>query len=169
MKKMGIKGQKWLKSLHMLFVCLWVGGAVALSSKQFFIAPQNDNNFYGIMATLKYIDDFIIIPGAIGALLTGLIYSIWTHWGWFKHRWILIKWCICLYGVIFGTYPLGPWLNEMTFLSKVRGLSALADPLYLHHKKMLFFFGTFQALTLIFAVLISALKPWGKNKNKNPC
>ncbi len=165
MKKIGMKGQKWLKAAHLFFVCLWVGGAVTLSSKQFFISPPDAGEFYGIMSTLKYIDDLIIIPGAIGALLTGLVYSIWTHWGWFKHKWILIKWCICLYGVIFGTYPLGPWLNEMTYLAKTQGLAALVDPVYIHNRNMLFLFGTFQAMTLIFAVFISALKPWGKNKN----
>jgi uncharacterized membrane protein len=165
MQKIGIKGQKWLKSFHMLFVCLWVGGAVTLSSKQFFISPLDAGELYGIMAFMKYIDDWVIIPGAMGALITGLIYSIWTNWGWVKHRWVLIKWCICLYGVIFGTYPLGPWLNEMTSLSKMQGWAALANPVFMHNKKMLLLFGTLQAATLIFAVLISALKPWGKSKN----
>ena len=55
--------------------------------------------------------------------------------------------------------------NEMTYLAKTQGLAALVDPVYSHNRNMLFLFGTFQAMTLIFAVFISALKPWGKNKN----
>jgi hypothetical protein len=53
----------------------------------------------------------------------------------------------------------------MTYLAKTQGLAALVDPVYSHNRNMLFLFGTFQAMTLIFAVFISALKPWGKNKN----
>ena len=46
----------------------------------------------------------ILVPGAIGTLLTGLVYSIWTHWDWFKHRWSVVMWCICIFGIVFGTF-----------------------------------------------------------------
>ena len=162
MKKLPPRGQRWLKGFHSFFACMWVGAAIVLSVKQFFVNPANGGELYGIMSTMDFIDIFIIIPGAVGVLLTGLIYSIWTHWGWFKHNWITVKWIICLYGVIFGTYPLGPWLSEMSHISNSLGLSALSDATYLHNRTMLYLFGTFQVSTLIFAVFITALKPWKK-------
>jgi len=67
-----------------------------------------------------------------------------------------------LYGVIFGTYPLGPWMSGLARISKERGLSALTNTTYLHNKTMLYTFGTFQVATLIFAVFVTALKPWKK-------
>jgi hypothetical protein len=144
---------------------MWVGAAIVLSIKQFFINPSDAGELYGITATMDFIDIFIIIPGAIGVLLTAVIYSVWTNWGWFKHNWIVAKWMICLYGVIFGTYPLGPWMSGLAHLSREKGLAALADPTYLHNRTMLFTFGTFQVLTLIFAVFITALKPWKKRSS----
>jgi hypothetical protein len=141
---------------------MWVGAAIVLSVKQFFVNPSDGGELYGITATMDFIDIYIIIPGAIGVLLTAVIYSVWTNWGWFKHNWILVKWMICLYGVIFGTYPLGPWMSGLAHISRQKGLAALADPIYLHNRTMLFTFGTFQVLTLIFAVFITALKPWKK-------
>lgn len=114
------------------------------------------------MSTLDFIDIFIIIPGAVGVLLTAIIYSVWTHWGWFKHNWITVKWVICLYGVIFGTYPLGPWMSGLARISKAQGLSALSDPNYVHNRTMLLIFGTFQTATLIFAIFVTALRPWKK-------
>ena len=71
----------------MLFASLWVGGAVTLSTKQFFVNAANDGELYGVLSMMHYVDLFIIIPGAIGCLLTGIIYSAWTNWGWFRHRW----------------------------------------------------------------------------------
>lgn len=164
MRKMSPKYQRWLKGFHSMFACMWVGAAIVLSIKQFFINPENGGELYGITATMDFIDIFIIIPGAIGVLLTGIIYSVWTNWGWFKHNWITVKWIICIYGVVFGTYPLGPWMSNLADMSKEQGLSVLTDPTFLHTKTMLYIFGTFQAGTLIIAVFITALKPWKKKK-----
>jgi hypothetical protein len=166
MKKLSPEGQRWLKGFHACFACMWVGAAIVLTVKQFFVNPSDGGELYGITSTMDFIDIFIIIPGAIGVLLTGIIYSVWTRWGWFRHKWILAKWVICLYGVIFGTYPLGPWMSGLASMSKEQGLAALADPAYLHNQTMLCIFGTFQAVTLIFAVFISALKPWTKKARR---
>ena len=128
MKKLSPRGQRWLKSFHSLFdsltACGW-GAAIVLSVKQFFIYPASGGELYGITSTMDFIDIFIIIPGAIGVLLTGLIYSLWTNWGWFKHNWISVKWVICLYGVGFGTYPLGPWMSGLASISQEKGSGRL--------------------------------------------
>ncbi|HNV49101.1 MAG TPA: hypothetical protein PKJ16_18820, partial [Spirochaetota bacterium] len=86
--------------------------------------------------------------------------STMTPWGWFRHRWITVKWIICCYGVIVGTYPLGPWLAEMVAIADRAGLGAFADPVYRHNRTMLMILGTVQTGTLVFACFVSALKPW---------
>ena len=164
MKKLGSRGQRWLKGFHSLFACMWVGAAICLSVKQFFIDPADGGELYGITATMDFVDIYIIIPGAIGVLLTGIVYSVWTNWGWFKHNWITVKWIVCIYGVAFGTYPLGPWMSGLAHISKDKGLAAFSDPTFVHNQKMLLVFGTFQAATLVVAVFLTALKPWKKKK-----
>lgn len=166
MKKLSVKGQKWLKSIHILCACMWVGAAIILNLMNPFLKAIDGMQLYGINVSMKFIDDFILIPGANGVLLTGLIYSIFTGWGWFKHRWIIVKWCIALFGVILGTFWLGPWLNALAPFSKVHGLDSLTDLNYLHNKAMNFYWGIFQLSTLIFALFISVLKPWKKKRNQ---
>lgn len=160
MRKLGPKGQRWVKGFHGVFACMWVGAAIILVIKQFFVRVEDGGELYGLLATMEFIDNFIIIPGAVGVLLTGVIYSVWTNWGWFKQRWITVKWVICLYGIVFGTYPLGPWMSGLARMSKEQGLASLDNPVFLHNQKMLMIFGTFQAATLVFAVFVTALKPW---------
>jgi len=167
MKKMSARGQKWLKCFHIIFAGMWVGAAVCLTLKLFFIRPGDGLELYGITETLKFIDDFVIIPGGMGSLLTALIYSVWTNWGWFKHRWITVKWCINIFGLISGTFFLGPWLNALPPIAKIKGLEALSDPIFLHNRKMLMIFGTFQAATIIFACFVSVLKPWKKKADSS--
>jgi len=168
MRRMSSQAQKWLKSFHIVFASLWLGGATLLNIKQFMISAASDGELCGILGTMVYVDWFIIVPGAIGALLTGLIYSLWTRWGWFEHRWITVKWVICIFGVVFGTYPLGPWLEGMLHLARAQGLAAMADPTYQHNQLMLMIFGTFQGATITFAVFLSTLKPWRRRRKSAP-
>ncbi len=112
MKKLSARGQRWVKCFHVLSAGVWVGTAASLGSKQFFITPSRDAELLGIVSTLDFIDLFVLVPGAMGVLITGLIYSIWTNWGWFRHRWITVKWIICAFGVTFGTYPPRPLAEQ---------------------------------------------------------
>ena len=163
---MGAKGQKWIKCFHIFFVCLWVGAAVSLVISGAGLIPTDGKMLFGIDVTRKFIDDFIIIPGAIGTLVTGLSYSLFTNWGSFKHNWITIKWIINVGGVLFGTFCLGPWLNGCPPISRELGLKALSDPAYVYYVTMNKWFGTAQALTIVFAVFVSVLKPWKKVQRK---
>ena len=165
MKKISSAWQKWLKSFHVFFSCLWVGGALSLGLMLFFLKADDGMQLYGITRSMKFVDDFIIIPGALGCLLTGIMYSTLTNWGWFKHNWITVKWCINFFGVVLGTFWLGPWMNSLPPIAKAEGMAAFSNAVYAHNLEMLYYFGTFQACTLVFALFISALKPWKVKKS----
>ncbi len=78
MKKLSANGQKWLKCFHLLFVCLWVAGVIAMALMIYLMKATDGMELYGIDISKKFIDDFIIIPGGIGSFVTGLLYSIFT-------------------------------------------------------------------------------------------
>jgi len=126
----------------------------------FFLHAQDGQALYGTNLSKKFVDDLIVVPGAVGCLLTGLIYSIFTNWGWIKHRWIALKWVINLFGVIFGTFWLGPWLNSLPEISRTQGIASFGNATYQHSQDMLALWGTAQALTIVFAALLSVWKPW---------
>jgi hypothetical protein len=168
MKKFSAKGQKWLKCIHIFFASLWVGGAVTINLMNFTLKAADGMQLYGINLAMKFVDDFIIIPGALGSLITGIVYAVFTNWGWFKHNWIIVKLVINIFGVIFGTFWLGPWLNLLPKLSKIQGMDALTNTVYIHNQNMLFVWGPFQTVTIIFALFISVLKPWKKKTKSRP-
>jgi len=164
MAKLSARGQKWLKCLHIYSASMWVGCATVLVVMQFVIQPESGRELYGILATLDFIDLCILVPGAIGTLLTALVYSIWTNWGWFRHNWIIVKWIICIFGTVLGTFWLGSWLSGMAHIADIKGIEALTDPLYVSHQHHSLVFGTIQAGSIILALFISTLKPWRKKK-----
>lgn len=165
MPQLGYRGKNWLKIFHILFAILWVGGGLTLVLMQASMKASSGGELHGLDRAMKFVDDFIIIPGAIGSLLTGLLYSLFTNWGFFRHHWITIKWVINVGGVIFGTFWLGEWMNGMPPLSDSLGLGALSDPIYSRYKEMNQLWGSVQVSTLVFAVVISVLKPWGKRRS----
>ena len=96
MKKLSPKGLKWLKGFHLIAVASWIGGAVSLLALYFLTEGITDGGvLYGINRSIHHVDmNIVVIPGAIGSLLTGLFYSIFSHWGFFKHNWLTFKWIV---------------------------------------------------------------------------
>ncbi|NJP05130.1 MAG: hypothetical protein HC837_05615 [Chloroflexaceae bacterium] len=154
----------WLVGLHVLSAGLWLGAGTSLILINLTIGP--DSGLHAINATAKYIDDFLVIPAAIGSLLTGLLLSWFTNWGFFAYKWVTIKWVLTLASIILGTFWLGPWLNGMEVISATEHARALQDAVYLHYMQMNGIFGTIQVSSLVFMIFLSVLKPWKKWKQQ---
>lgn len=164
MKTIGTGWKKWLKSLHILFASLWVTGGISIALMLFILDAESDGQLYGINMAMHLIDMGIIVTGNTGVLLTGLVYSVFTNWGWFKHRWITVKWIIAVAGMLFGIFFLAPWDAVLLEQSQMNGLAALENPSYIHSHQMLLWFGTLQAAVVIFALFISSLRPWRRER-----
>lgn len=160
MKQLNPTARTWLKGVHVLFTSAWVGAAICMSLLTLGSRPANGYELHGILATLKLIDDWVIIPSAIVSLLTGLLISWLTPWGFFKWRWVTVKWVGTLAIILFGSFFLGPWLNGMESIAAADPLTAMQNTIILsNHRAMVYAVGP-QLLTLLFMTLISVLKPW---------
>ena len=168
MQRLKAKGLKWLKGFHLIAVSCWVGGAVALILLYFLKGGVTDGGvLYGINQSIHHVDmAVIVIPGAFGCLLTGLIYSLFSNWGFFKHPWLIFKWIVTILAILFGTFFLGPWESAMMEISGQIGISSLNDPTYLYNENMNLIFGAIQALVLMMTIFISIFKPWKSLKAK---
>lgn len=164
------KGLRWLKVVHLLCVCCWIGGAVSLLLLYFLKRDVKDGDvLYGINQSIHHVDmAVVVIPGAFGCLLTGLAYSALSNWGFFKQRWIIIKWIITVSAILFGTFFLGPWETSMMQISGDLGLEALKNADYLYNQRMNLWFGALQCFILMLTVWISVFKPWRYSTAKQP-
>ena len=96
MKKLNANGLKVLKIVHLFFVAIWVGGNISAVLLSFMPLIAQDNTLLGIYLAMEFIDYFVIIPGSLGCLITGIMYGIWTRWGFFKFKWISAKWVVMI-------------------------------------------------------------------------
>lgn len=163
MKKLNSNQVRILKIIHILFFVAWIGGGITLITVMFAAQPLIPDDIYMKFRSMQVIDDLIIIPGALGSLVTGLVYGIWTNWGFFKHRWLTVKWILTIAQILFGTFALGPWLNgNVDIAMKLRG-AAISIPEFVTAAADIKLWGTLQVLLLLFMMTISVLKPWKKS------
>jgi len=167
MKKLGITGLRWLKILHLLFASLWLGGAVSLILVMVLTEPAGGDELYAVHAAMKIIDDFVIITGANGCLVTGLAYGIWTRWGFFRQNWLTVKWILVILQVALGTFFLGPWLNGNVEIARTERAAALSNPVFLKQESLNLNWGVIQVVLLLIVLWLSVKKPWKKKKKSD--
>lgn len=166
MKNLGPSGIKWLKIIHLLFVGLWIGSSFSILFLIIFLQFSGLKEVYGFYLGIKLVDDFAIIPGAVGAMLTGMVYGIWTKWGFFRHNWLTVKWILNIALMITGIFLLGPAVNANTALAESKRLAALVSDQFMSNQQMLIILGSVQFILLLFMLYVSTFKPWKKRKSK---
>ncbi|MDR2405085.1 MAG: hypothetical protein LBE27_01795 [Deltaproteobacteria bacterium] len=127
---------------------------------------DNGWEFYGYSMALKFVDDVIIVPGALGTLLSGILLCCFTHWGFFKHRFVCVKFFLTIVCIVVGIVVLGPTVNNQPGIIAEYGLFALEEPPYLANRSNCLLGGGIQIVAILFMVFISTLKPWKKKAAK---
>jgi hypothetical protein len=168
MAEFGPRGRKWALSFHVLFSAVWLGAAVAMVVIMCLrpAAPRTGAELLAWCLAVKLIDDIIIIGSAAGALLTGLLLSWRTKWGFFVWFWVAFKLVATVAMVTFGAACLGPWIDETAAAVGSNGLEALDDPAFRAVRDRTTLFGGLQVGLLVFVVFVSVFKPWGRIRRK---
>lgn len=97
---------KNMKAIHILSAIAWGGGAFAMQALHLMRTAAQDKGLESVIASCSYfIDTWVVMPGLLGCIVTGLFYSVFTAIGFFKFLWIIYKWIItasaCFWGLLF--------------------------------------------------------------------
>ena len=143
--------QQILKALHLICVGLNLGGTGALWGLLYL--AETNTNLAGLPLVLF---DWLVAPAYYGLLATGVVYSLFTNWGFARYYWILAKWLLALLLFAGTVFLLSPALAGT-------GAYALARPdrLAAYRVSALFWTALFGAV-LFGIVFISTMKPWGR-------
>ena len=157
--------RNWLLSLHIATGGLWFGTAlcsVALALSIVLLEPEEA--IHGINLARNILGQYIIMPAAVCSVITGVLLCGFTHWGFFKHDWVMAKQLVTLLLIVLGSVWLGPMTKEMTVLSAAGRSQVLQSPDYLTLQTTVTLVGALQTLALLTVIIVSTLKPWGKRK-----
>jgi hypothetical protein len=163
MKKLTIKGYQILKIIHIYFAGLWVGGGVIIGI--LLLAITGDNIIKNLEVAL-FIDEFIVIPSVFLCLITGILFSVFTKWGFIKHRWIIIKYIGNLAPPIMGILFHGDQFHKLVQKANELGTNALLDNEFKNLFNIFFIVCILNGLIILFMYIISVIKPnFGKKRN----
>lgn len=159
---LGTTGKQWLKSIHLIVSVIWIGAAVSMIVLRFAWTPTREGDLYAVDHAIALIDNWVVVPAAWASLLTGLLESWLTSWGFFKFRWVTVKWIGTAALMIYAPLFLARWDRSIEGISSVEGLAALQNPAYLQYR-MLYTISGLSFIAILCALsLISTLKPWMK-------
>jgi len=84
--------RKLVLTAHVTFSIGWIGAVVAFLALVFAAwTSQDDQTLRACWIAMESIGWFAIVPLALASLLTGLVMSLGTKWGLFRHYWTLIS------------------------------------------------------------------------------
>lgn len=165
MKKLSTNGLRTLKVVHLICAILWIGSAVSLNALRYLVPVEDAASMYYLAEVLEAIDMQLLVPGAVGCLLTGIVYGVWTNFGFFKHRWLTVKWMLTIFMILMGTFCMGPLVKENVLIGKSLMEGAGDAARYAANVTTNTYLGALQLMLLTVVLIISVWKPW-KKKNK---
>jgi hypothetical protein len=89
--------RKFALTAHVTFSVGWLGavaGFLALAIAG--LTSENAQMVRAAYLAMELTGWFVIVPLSFASLLTGLVQSLGTEWGLFRHYWILIKFLISI-------------------------------------------------------------------------
>ena len=84
--------RKFARASHITLAVGWIGavaGYIALNVAA--ATSQNVQTLRAAYLAMELIAWYVIVPLALASLLSGLIMSVGTKWGLFRHYWVLIS------------------------------------------------------------------------------
>ncbi|WP_264308966.1 hypothetical protein [[Leptolyngbya] sp. PCC 7376] len=162
-----MKQRHWLLSFHIGFAALWTGTVSSLFLLSFRnMSSDNADILFALNSAINLLDEYLVIPAAIGSVLTATLLCWTTNYGFTKFYWVISKWFLTSGLVIFGTFWLFPWGNAAERISVTEGSNAFANSVYAFDAKGVLIGSIIQAVFLLMIIGISVIKPWGRRPIK---
>jgi hypothetical protein len=141
----------------------WLGAvAASLAVAVWALSTTEAESVRAAYLALQVLGRWVLVPLSLASLLTGLLQALGTHWGLFRHYWVLVK----LLMNLFATGVLLLYLQQLDLLADdvgTPGVSAealleLRDPSPVVHAAA-------ALVLLLVAVTLSVFKPRGMTRH----
>jgi len=148
-------------SLHVILSVGWLGAVIAFLALGLASFSRDPSLTKAAYLTMAVVGRSALIPLSVGALVSGIVQSLGTKWGLFRHHWVLVK----LVLTVFATAAL--FVHQATAISDAARLAADATTLALQSGRLhelgvqLLTDAGIATVLLSTVTLIAIYKPWG--------
>ena len=149
---------KFMLTAHITFSVGWIGTVSAFLVLAVAGIVGSSLMVRACYIAMELIAWFVIVPFCFASLLTGLIQSLGTSWGLFRHYWIVVK----LFLTLIATIVLMLHMQPISYLSKMASETILSAADLRDLRIQLVADAGAALLVLLATTTISVYKPWGK-------
>jgi hypothetical protein len=154
-RKLSPRVRKALVAAHTIVAVGWLGIVVAKLVLEIVGLRTGDQEIARAgFLSMQVLDRAAFPPAAVATLVTGIVLSVGTAWGLFKHWWIVVKLALTLAVVVTGIAFVGAWTEAAASSTVAVGRGSAAA--------WLIGMGAAHLLMLVGATVISVFKPWGQ-------
>jgi hypothetical protein len=150
--------RKFTLTAYITFSVGWLGAVVAYLDLAIAGLTSHDAQMLrAAYLSMELIGWFVVIPFSLAALVTGLVQSLVTQWGLFRHYWILVKFLLTTGATVV-------LLRHMQAVSRMSGVAAettLYSADFRALRIQLVVHAAGGLLVLLAATTLSVYKPWG--------
>lgn len=164
MKKWNPAAMKWLKIIHIILVMLFFGGIMSSVSINYGMNLTVYEDTLESYRAMVLVSDQIVRIGAVGTLLVGFVYGIFTNWGFFKHRWLTVKWILFILQTLIGIFIVDKLMVANMNLLETEQAMALTNPVFIQNHELRQYAVFIQIILTLFIIGVSVIKPWKKKR-----
>jgi uncharacterized membrane protein len=93
--------RKFALAAHLIASVGWIGAVAAYIALDVVAATNQDTQtLRAVYLAMELIARYVIVPLAIASLLTGIVMSLGTKWGLFRHYWVLISFLLTMIATV---------------------------------------------------------------------
>lgn len=150
----GRRTRRALVALHVALSVGWMGAGAANVVLAATAWSTGDAAVRGVCyRMIERLDVWLVIPGAFGALASGVVLSVVTPWGLARYWWVLVKLVLTVVIVVFSTFGIGVWVEESIAATSAGSPSTVAGALV--------WGAGANIVGFLFMTWASVAKPWG--------
>ena len=150
--------RKFVLTAHVTSSVGWLGAVVGfLALAVAALTIQDAQSVRAAWIAMELTGWFVIVPLALASVLIGVVMSLGTPWGLFRHYWVLVKFLL----TVFATIIL---LLHMPTMSYFAGVAAETDSVFLGGLRGELVHAGGGLLVLLVTTTLSVYKPRGMTR-----
>lgn len=158
--------RKFTFTAHVTLSVGWLGAVLAyLALAIAGLTREEPQLVRAAYVSMELIGWSVIVPCSLAALLSGLVQSLGTEWGLFRHYWIVVKFALSLV----ATVILLVHMRAVSNMARIAAETTLSRADHGMPRLQLVVHAAGGLLVLLTATVLSVYKPWGKTRyGKSP-
>lgn len=150
--------RKLVLAVHLTVSIGWIGGVlVYLALGQLAVRSKDDQTVRAAWIAMEASGWYVLVPLAVATVVTGLVMSLGTKWGLFRHYWVLISFLLtCFAATIL--------VLHMPTVSSAADVARNADATQLRDLGGDLFHPTIGLIVLLAVLVLNVYKPAGMTR-----